>query len=401
MVALPTLADLFTPATVREIYDSALELAETLGLPVTTWIDGDPTRSEYWVLADRLAVVDRISQRYVGAGFLDLAAELAREDEGFYPWLVLLAEQVYGYEAREATSAATTVTLTNNGGAFYDAQLAAGNLTFRSSTTGKTYTNTNTGGEILASGPGTTVDITVAADEPGSDSSAAAGEIDELVTALQLVSVSNASAAVGLDAEEIDSIVRGCRNKLGPLSPNGPADAYDSIATDPDKTGTTAVTRSRTYDESDTGDVTQYVAGPSGAVASEVVDLVEAAVIKYAVPLAITYIVASAVNLTQSVTYTLWVYDSIGLTEAEIKQAVADALLEHFRQRPIGGDVKAADTTGRIYRSAIDGTIRGLFGSDFVDVVLAVPATDTAVGINQVPVLGTVTATVNFEKAPG
>ena len=45
-----------------------------------------------------------------------------------------------------------------------------GDLVFKSTASGKTYTST-TGG-TLARGPGTTLTVTVVADEPGSDSSA-------------------------------------------------------------------------------------------------------------------------------------------------------------------------------------------------------------------------------------
>lgn len=397
-MAVPTLADLLTRATKAAIYDLATTIGASLGLPVSTWHDGDPTDTEYWVLAEYLSALESNVIGYISAGFLDFAAA----ESGLYNWLVLQAYEVYGYEADEATYASGTVTLTNSGGASYSADdLAAGNLTFENSTTGKTYTNTNTGGETLASGPGITVDLTIAANEAGSDSSAAATEVDTLVTGLLGVTCSNAAALTGTDAETAQSIVTGCRNKLGSLSPNGPADAYDYVATKATLTTAPGVTRSRTYHDSATGDVTVYLAGPSGAVTAGEVTLVEAAITTYATPLCVTPTVSSATNLTQAVTYELWLYDSVGMTTAEVEEAVEDALAELFLGRPIGGDIKAAVGSGKIYRSMIKGTIKATFTGHFVDVDVTVPAADQAVTAGQVPVLGVVTATdVHLEEAP-
>lgn len=402
----PTLDDLLSTSSTTEIFDFMVDLAGQLGLPTTSWEEGDVTLTEYYTSADLAASRDRILQKYIAAGFLDLIAGLAKDGvAGAYDWLVLLADQMYGYTAATATFASTFVTFENTGGGLYQDQ-AAGDVTIRSSTSGKTYQITNETPFTIGSGPGFVIeDIPVTADEAGSDSSAAAGEIDELVTSLLGVTVTNPSFAVGTDAESVDSIVQGCREKLGTLSviEGPPEDAYDSVAKDSSLTGTTAVSRSRTYADSDTGEVEQYIAGPSGELSSEVVAAVEQAVVSYAVPLALaTYSLSSAVNLVQAVTYRLWLYDSIKLTQAEIEQLVEDGLLEFFRQRPIGGDFIAGDTTGRIYTSAIAGTIKALFDpADFISVAIVSPATDPSVVKNEVPVMGLVTADlISFSQAP-
>lgn len=388
-----TLEQLVSVASVSRIYGSALSFATGLGLPVTSWHTGDPTRSQYWTLAERLHAYELIVSGYVSSGFLDYAAA----DPERYEWLVLLAEQVYDYTAREATYATTTVTLTNTAGGLYE--IEPGDLQFKSSLSDQTYRNT-TGG-TLASGPGTTLDVVVVADEPGSDSNAGAAEIDTLVTTLLGVTCSNAAAAVGTDTETSAEIVAGCRSKLGALSPAGPADAYDYVARNVELTGRDDVTRSRTYADSTTGDVTVYIAGPAGAVGGPAVAAVELAIVTWAAPLCITPTVATAAELLVPITYELWVYDSVGMTTGEIEDAVQTALEAFITARPIGGDIVAGVVGGRVHRSGIIGAIRAAFGSHFIDVDITAPAVDVPVADNEVPMLGLVTVTaVHLEPRP-
>jgi hypothetical protein len=102
-----------------------------------------------------------------------------------------------------------------------------------------------------------------------------------------------------------------------------------------------------------------------------------------------------------AVTYEVWLYESVGMTSAEVETAVDAALLAFMRERQIGGDVKAAVGSGRVYHSTIEGVFRALFGAHLVDVAVTLPASDTAVAGSEVPVLGVVTATaIHFEAAP-
>lgn len=393
-MAIYTLVELVTVTTAEHIYDESISIAESLGLPVTTWHAGDETRSQYWCMAEHLTAFDAIIAGYTASSFLDLVAA----DPAYYHWLVLRAEQEYGYTADTATYASCTVRLTNGGGALYDG-IEAGDITAKNTATDKTYHNTD--GGTLASGPGTTLDLIFEADEAGSESSAAVGEIDALVTTMNLVTCANTTAATGTDAETAQSIVDGCRAKLAALSPDGPPGIYDYVACNVALTGAPAVTRSRTYGDSVTGDVVQYLAGPSGAVAPGDVTLVQAAIVVWALPLCITPTLASAANLIIPITYELWLYDSIGMTEAEVIAAVDVALAALFVARPIGGDIKAAVGTGKVFHAMIEGVFKSTFGAHFVDVAVTVPAGDTAVTASQVPVLGARTVTaIHFEVAP-
>lgn len=377
------LASLLIKQTKEEIFDFALGIARTLGLPVTSWRPGDPSLSLYQLESVLLSTLEDVVAGYVGSAFLDSATGI---------WLDVIAEQVFGLIVPAATFASTTVTLTNAGGGVYP--IAVGAVTFRNTTTGKTYRNT-TGGTLNGL---STLSITVVAEEAGSASSAAPAEI-ELVTGLLGVTAANATAAVGTDRQAESVTRQQCRDKLGALSPNGPIDAYRYVARNSALTGTTAVTRVRVFGNSTTGQVQVYLAGPSGAVSAPDRALVEAAIAKWATPICITPIVTSATNVVVPVTYTLWVYSSVNKTASQIEAEVATELGNLFASRDIGGDIIAPATTGALYRSLVESTIRGLYPQAF-RVAVSLPPGDVALANNEVPVLGTITPTINLVSGP-
>lgn len=382
---MPSLASLLVTESKAAIYARGLSVATSLGLDVTSWVAGDPTRSLYHFVSTALEAVDLQVSGYVASGFLDYAAG---------DWLTLLAAQVFGVTRVDATFAETTVTLTNSGGGIY--VIAAGDVRVKSSLSGKTYTNA-TGGTLAGV---STLDLTFVADESGSGSSAGATEINTMVTAMLGVTCSNATAAVGLDAETDSSLRDRCRAKLGMLSPNGPRDAYNFVVRSSDLTGVTDITRSRTTSDSPTGAVTVYVAGASGAVAGASVTAAQAAVEKWAAPLCITPTVSNCVGVTVAVTYQVWLYSSVGVETAAIEAAIQTALEQMFAARPIGGDVIAPATTGKLYQSLIASTIRNVYPAHTFRVSVSSPAGDTSLAINEVAVLGAVTPTVTMEVDP-
>lgn len=380
-----SLANLLVQETKEAIYETGLRIANAIGLPVSTWQAGDPTRSQFHLEAEILAAVEAVAAGYVASGFLDSATG---------PWREILADQQFGVVVPAASSASTTVTLTNAGGGVYD--LEAGDLTFRNATSGKTYRNT-TGGHL---GAGETLDVTVVADEAGSDSSAGAGEIDELVTALLGVTCSNAEAAIGTDAQDWDVTKQQCRDKIDTLSIVGGAKgAYSYVARNPDLTGTRGVTRVRVFSDSDVGDVVVYLAGPSGAVSSADRALVEDAILTYATPLCVTPSVLATTNVSVPITYQVWLYTSANRSAAEAEADILAALQALFASRPIGGDIIPPATTGALYKSMIESTIRGVFPQAF-RVTVSTPSGDTALGNGEVATLGAVTATINLVVDP-
>ncbi len=381
-----TLADLMTAETRATIYAKGLAIATAVGLNVTSWVTGDPTRSYYHHIAESLSFLEQRIVSFIAAGFLDFAGAT----EPASTWLVLLAAQVYGYTAREATyaSASACVTLTNGGGGQYP--LPAGRLRVKNSSTGATYHNTSDG--ILLSGVGQTATFDMVADVAGSDSSSGVGEIDELVTTLPLVTCANTVALIGADAESAASIVAGCRAKLGALSPNGPWDAYVYVATSAALTGTTGITKARSFGDSDTGDVLVYVAGPSGAVAGADVTAADTAIDTWATPVCVSVTVASATGLTQAITYTKKLRAGVGKTVAEIKADDEVALEALFAAHPIGGD-----TGGILAHSLIEATLQKAHAAHCYSVSVATPAADVALAESQVAVLGAITATVTVD----
>jgi uncharacterized phage protein gp47/JayE len=249
--------------------------------------------------------------------------------------------------------------------------------------------------------PGGTLDVDITADEAGSDSNASAGEIDDLVTTLLGVTCTNAAAAVATDEATPDQIADLCREKLGALSPNGARDAYSYVAKTSTLTGVTTVTRVRVFGDTDTGDVTVYLAGPAGAVGGSDVTAVTAALAQYATPLCVTLSVASASTVNVPVTYELWLYRSVNKTQSEVEDAVDDALADMIAVRPIGGDIIPPATSGALYKSLIESTIREVFRDDAFRVSVTAPSGDTALTNSQVAVLGTVTPTaIHFIDNP-
>lgn len=99
------------------------------------------------------------------------------------------------------------------------------------------------------------------------------------------------------------------------------------------------------------------------------------------------------------VTYELWLYEAVGEETAAIETQVEEDLTEMFAARPIGGDIIAPATTGKLYQSLIAATIEATHAEHVFKANVTAPAGDTALAINEVPVLGAVTATVHKEAA--
>ena len=383
---MASLASMLVQETKAAIYARGIAVAQALGLTTTSWAAGDPTRSLYWFLSEILEALEVNVAGFLASGFLDYASGA---------WLTLLAEQVFGVERTAATYATTTVTLTNAGGGYYE--IAAGDVTVQNSATGATYTCTS-GGTLTAGG---TLSIDVTADEAGSASNASAGDIDTLVTSMLGVTVTNATAAIGVDEEEDADLRTRCRARLGMLSPNGPRDAYDYVVRTPDLTGSSEITRSRTVADSATGEVVVYVASETGAVSSGALSDAQTAVEEYVTPLCITPSVVNCSALSVTISYAVWLYTSVGEDETSIKATIADALSTMFAARPIGGDIIAPATTGMLYQSLIAATIRSAYPDHIFKVTVSSPSGDTAMAINQIAVIsGTPSGTVHLEATP-
>jgi hypothetical protein len=287
---------LISVQTAAHFLNVGLELAAAVGLPVTTWRAGDPTRSFYKFLAEALGERDGHVAEFIKGAWLSTA-------EG--EWLEVLADETFGITKTAATYATPTVTLRNDGGGFYD--LAAGDLTVKSTESGVTFHSTSppliSGVPGVLSG-GVTATFELLADTEGSAGSVSIDEIDELVTTLPGVVVVSSTAAFATDAQSDEELREQCRASRGALSPNGARDAYEYVARNVTYTGQTGVTRARAVRVRATGRVNVYIAGPSGAVAGAVVTAVQNAVDLWATPLTAdaTVISATALSVTRTVT---------------------------------------------------------------------------------------------------
>lgn len=370
-----TLASLLNVATYTELLEKALDVAESVGLPVSSWRPGDPTRSQYQYLAEVLSTLEPSVQAVIASGFLDYAEGDA---------LTNVALQVYGVSRTEATFAGAALVLENTGGGLYN--IAAGDVTFKSSVTGRTYRNT-TGG-TLASGPGMTLELSWVADEAGTLSSVGVDEIDEIVTALLGVEVQSSEAGLGVDEESDTSLRDRCRDSLGALSPNGPSDAYAFVARNSELTGVTNVTRVSVVAEDLgaglTGQVYVYLAGSSGAVDAPTVAAVSDAIAQWAAPLCVTPNIASAANLAYSVEATVYVRSSLGKTESQVQTEAAAAVNTLLAGLPIGG------YTNELHRTLVAADILAATGAHRI--AFTTPASETlAVQDTHVVVPGTLT----------
>lgn len=280
---------LFSVQTIALIFDRGIQVARALGLPVTSWQTGDPTRSLYMYLAEVLNSLEGQVSEYIKAGFLSSATG---------QWLKVLAKEVFGVDFLEATFGTPTITITNTLGKFY--VFGVGDLTVKNTATGKTYHSTSVALDPTTRAPigplsfGVTALFELTADEAGSDSNAAANEIDAFVTTFLGLAIVSSTASIGQDEQSEDDLKTQCRSTLGALSPNGPADAYEYVARNPTLTGVLEVTRAKATQDGTTGDVTVFIASASGAVSGGSVTAVQDAEEQWATPFCVTPTVVSA-----------------------------------------------------------------------------------------------------------
>lgn len=382
-----SLDDLTTPLTTEQVKQKIYDVMSALGVSTTSWKPGAVVRTMVYALAVVIAAFSQLTASIARGGFLELATG---------SWLTLVARYVYGVEREEATFASGEFTLVNSGGGIY--ALDPDDLIVSNPTTGKSYRNT----EAFSLGAGATLTIPIRAVEAGAASTSTPGTITVLETTLTDVTGSNALAVVGLDAELDPALRTRCYEKLGSLSPMGPWDAYAYAA----RTAKTAagigvgVTRVRNKKDG-YGNVWTYVATASGAVTGDADDpdtdlgAVNEAVQRLAAPLAVTAHTETAVAVVVPVTYQVWLYNTTGLTDQQVKDAIAVALASFFAASPIGGNVLGVDS-GKIFRDAVITAIGATpsINSARFRVTLAAPAADVELDVNEVAVLGTVTGTV-------
>lgn len=371
-----SLSDLFKSDTRDQLVAFFLDLSEEVGLPTTSWRPGDPTRAILYLVAQKLSDLGAVIEALIRGNFLDTST-------GGY--LTLLAKLVYNVDRDVARAATGETTLTNATATPHT--LEASELVLAHEVTNKTYRNTSPI-TIPASG---SVTFSIYAEEVGTASNANAGDITVVVSSLIGVTATNALPVQGRDEETDPALRQRCRDKLGALSPNGPAAAYEYVA----KSTSALVNRVLVLDESDTGDVTVIVASPSGEVGAEDLEIVDAAIQDAAVPATVTAVVESAVEQEVPVIAEVWAYTSANLTGWELEAAVVAQLTGYYPLIPIGGDRVTPGGAGKVYVDKLRGQIERAAEQIFHALITSPPG-DVTLDANEVAVLPATTITVHL-----
>jgi hypothetical protein len=384
---MATVDELTTPLTKDEVQAAIYAAIEARGTSTTSWKPGAIARTIIAGVAIVGSAFSRLQADIAKSGFLDLASG---------PWLTIVAKYIYGVDRDVGSFATGEVVLDNDSGGVH--VVGVGDLVVLNSATGKNYRNTEA---FTLSGFEMGEVVPVQAVELGTESNAAPGEIDDFVTPLVDVDVTNPTALVGTDEEKDEALRVRCRAKTGLLSPNGPRDAYAYIALSAKNAAgeSIGVNRIRTVPDG-LGGIDVYVATPTGGVTGDPEDpntnlgAIADAIHRWAEPLAITPLVQSAAPLVIPFEYTLWISDKTGFTNAEIQALVAARLLAYVGARPIGGDVLTPGTPGKVWWSALLAVIGDVIDDEGVRVSLDLPVNDVDVDLNEAPVVGTITPTI-------
>ena len=377
-MAVFSLSSLFTPTTKDEWEASMYEVLSLLGTDVTSWKSGSVVPAILTGTAICLGALSTTVAYFAGAGFLREATSSALDAKG---------QGDYDVTRLPATFASGVVVVSNSSGGVYS--LAPGDLVVANPASGKEYVNADS--ETIGAGA-TGLLIPVVAREAGSDSTSVAGEITSLVTSLNGVTVTNTTAIVGSDEESDEAYIARCLDSVGAPSPNGPADSYSYVAKSALRADGSAIGVTRVREIADGyGNLSVYVATPTGSVDTADVAIIQGEIEQKCEPLGVASTAISATPLVQNITYQVWMYNDSGLSSGQVESLIASKLAEWFAVRPIGGDIISG--LGYLYHSQLSAEI-----GDTVDEIFRVsvtgPAGDVSVAGTEVPVLGTITATV-------
>lgn len=363
MAAPISVLALLTRRSLAEFVDLGLEVATAVGLPVTSWRAGDPTRSYYSYLARVLDTLEGVAHAIARSAFLSTA---------FTEWLYLIAKEVYDVDVVFARPSTPQVTFDNTQAALH--VIGVGELRVKATDTNATFVNL----EAITIAPlETGVVIEMQAEVPGLASSIVEDQIDEIVTTYAGLEIVSSGASVGTDTQSNDSIIAQCRASLAALSPHGPSDIYEYVARNPDLTGVLDVNRAKSTDDSDTGDVIVYVASIDGPVSAPSLEAVQTALMEHATPWTVTVTAAQSDFVPINVVAEM---DPLPLNAEEIFESQYGATLVEAKHGSL------------IAQSFIISELHRIFPGT-KSVTVTTPATDLELDIDQIPVMGTVTIT--------
>jgi len=341
LFGLMSITDLLSPPTQAQTRATMVTALVGLGIPADKWKSGGVFSSVLTVLAATYSAFGGLIVQAIGAGFLNTATG---------GWLTLIAYYVYGVTRPQATFASGQVTFVNSGGGIYT--FNPGELTLQNPTTLKTYVNA---AAVTIPASSTVTGVPIVATVAGSASSSAPGTITALLTPLLGVTVSNPLSVNGLDAMSDPDLRTLCTNKLGALSVRGPRNAYKyaiSVALRSDGSPVN-VNRATVSPSSSTGQVTIFVASPSGVVSAGDLTAISASIEAIARPDAVTVILASATTVAYTPTLTVWAQALPGLAASTVQAEVANALSLFLSLYPIGGLTKTTGPVEALFASEV------------------------------------------------
>jgi hypothetical protein len=411
-----SVSDLLLVTTPDDALNLELAIAATLGLPTTAWQPLSPEMTIFGVNAQIIASYSATINLIAQGGFPTSAATIpgtgaSSDGAGFLlTWMDLCSVAYYNVSRVPASFATGNVPVNNTSAAPYT--YAVGQLHFQNPLTGATYTNTSAG-TIAAATAGQNIAIQADAGFPGSSGSVSAG--NKLVMLTPLSGVTPQPIAVSLVGTNIETnaalLLRG-QAKLGSLSPNGAASAYNYVATsvptpaarpsatfpfnqlvDPlgnPITVSSPITRVATQLNPVTGVVGVYIANSSGAPLGPDVSAIAAALQATAVPLSTTATVAAVGTVPLDLFYNVYVRQSTGLSAAQVIANINDAARTFCQTAPIGGWTTTAPNIIP-YDELIDVIINANPGT--VDLQLLNPPGNLPIGTTSVPVPGTTSVT--------
>lgn len=340
-----TIEELTQALTADEILEVWLTALEALGVPARSWRKAGVARSILRVVAKSYEGFVLVMVAAIKGGFLDTA-------EG--PWLTRLAFSAFNVVRPTATFASGYVTLTNAGGGVYNP--TPYELTFLWEAGKKAYRNTG----AFSLNPGETKTVPVEAVEAGAASSAPPGAINKLEAVLPGVTVSNAASVIGSDELPDAELRQLCRDKLAALSLRGPRGAYAYAVRSALRVDGSPVDINRlsVSPQSSTGQVTIYVASPTGAPASSDLDAIRERIELVARPDSVTTSVLPAMSTPFSRTLTVWARAEPGLAAATVKELALAKVVGLQRDWPISGYVKPPSLQGYLYADALAGVVQ-------------------------------------------
>ncbi len=367
-MALITLEQLLDSPTEAQALQVVLDVADSLGFPVTAWQSGNPGLT----IAKMLARVYFDTSKAIAAVARAAYRATARDE-----WLDLVIESQYDEPRRGSTFTQVREVLTCSATAGPHT-IAIGDLWFATAS-GLLYTNIE--GDTLATGG--ELALTFQAESPGAKYNVGNGAITRMRTPLTGVTTTNAgisgaSSIVqnGTDAECDDDYAARAPLKWGTISAQPPVGAIEFWAKKASaEVVQVAVDESEATQLADGGGAVRvYLAGEAGAVGSPVIAAVDAYLQARRAPGSVITTL-SVTNLVITITGEVFVLASQLVTAQAKVEAQLDAF---FRALIIGGPILPGETVGKVYLDAIEGQIAIALGTAFVDSNITAPTSDTA-----------------------